>query len=133
MAVERVSKSFKDISSSFKVNPLTNDLISITNETAIARSIRNLVFTLRGERFFQNNLGCNVSQSLFEMISDSTTSSIRDEIEVTINNYEPRVKLTSVEVTPDPDNHSYMVKIYYNIVGIEALPQQLTFALQPTR
>jgi phage baseplate assembly protein W len=133
MAVERISKSFKDISSSFKVNPLMNDLIAITNETAIARSIRNLVFTLRGERFFQSNLGCNISQSLFEPILDSTTTSIRDDIENTIKNYEPRVNLNSVVVTPDSDNHSYDVKISYTIVGIEALPQQLSFALQPVR
>jgi phage baseplate assembly protein W len=133
MAIERVSKSFKDISGSFKVNPLTNDLVTITNETAIARSVRNLVSTIRGERFFQNNLGCNISQSLFESISDSTTSIIQSEIETTINNYEPRVSLNSVEVIPDYENHSYDVKISYNIFGIEALPQQLKFALQPIR
>jgi phage baseplate assembly protein W len=133
MAIERVSKSFKDISGSFKVNPLTNDLVTITNETAIARSVRNLVSTLRGERFFQNNLGCNISQSLFESISDSTTSIIQSEIETTINNYEPRVSLNSVEVIPDYENNSYDVKISYNIIGIEALPQQLKFALQPIR
>lgn len=133
MAIERVSKSFKDISGAFKANPLTNDLVVITNETAIARSVRNLVSTLRGERFFQNNLGCNVSRSLFESISDSTSSIIQSEIESTINNYEPRVSLNSVEVIPDEQNHSYSVKISYNIIGIEALPQQLTFALQPIR
>lgn len=133
MPVERVSKSFKDISSSFKVNPLTYDLISITNETAISRSIRNLVYTLQGERFFQSNLGCNVSKSLFESITDSTSSIIKSDIENTINNYEPRVSLTSVEVNPNYDEYSYDVVIRYNIIGIEALPQQLTFALQPTR
>jgi hypothetical protein len=43
MPSERVSKEFKDISLSFQVNPLNYDLIAIKNETAIARSIRNLV------------------------------------------------------------------------------------------
>jgi phage baseplate assembly protein W len=133
MPVERISQSFKDISASFKVNPLTNDLIAITNETAIARSVRNLIYTVRGERFFQSNLGCNVTQSLFENISDSTTALIKTEIETTINNYEPRVSLDTVDVTPDYDNYSYDVIIKYNIIGINALPQQLTFALQPTR
>lgn len=133
MAIERVTKSFKDISGAFKINPLTNDIVVITNETAIARSVRNLVSTIRGERFFQNNLGCNISQSLFESISDSTTSIIKSEIETTINNYEPRVSLNSVEVVPNEKNHSYDVKINYNIIGIEALPQQLTFALQQIR
>jgi phage baseplate assembly protein W len=133
MPVERISQSFKDISASFKVNPLTYDLVTISNETAISRSIRNLVFTLKGERFFQSNLGCNISRSLFETISDLTSSSLKTDIETTINNYEPRVSLVNVDVTPNYEEYSYNVTIRYNIVGIDASPQQLSFALQPTR
>lgn len=133
MPVERISRSFKDISSSFQVNPLTNDLLTIKNETAISRSIRNLVLTAPGERFFQNNLGCSATRSLFENLTESTAITIKDEIENTINNYEPRVKLISVEVNPKYDENAYDVVIRYNIIGIEALPQQLSFALQPTR
>ena len=133
MPVERVSQSFKDISSSFKVNPLSYDIIAIKNETAISRSVRNLVLTLQGERFFQSNLGCSVSRSLFENITDSTASSIQSEIENTLNNYEPRISLIAVEVNPNYDENAYNVVIRYNIIGIEAIPQQLTFALQPTR
>lgn len=133
MPVERISQSFKDISASFKVNPLTYDLVTISNETAISRSIRNLVFTLKGERFFQSNLGCNISRSLFETISDLTSSSLKTDIETTINNYEPRVSLVNVDVTPNYEEYSYNVTIRYNIVGIDASPQQISFALQPTR
>jgi hypothetical protein len=133
MPVERVSKSFKDISMSFQVNPLTYDLIALTNENAIARSLRNLVLTDRGERFFNNNLGSRVSSLLFESLDDITASSVRDEIENTINNYEPRVELISVDATPDYDNGELNITIKYYIVGIEAQPQQLSFALQPTR
>jgi phage baseplate assembly protein W len=133
MPVERVSQSFKDISASFKVNPLSYDIIAIKNETAISRSVRNLVLTLQGERFFQSNLGCSVSRSLFENITDSTASTIQSEIENTLNNYEPRISLIAVEVNPNYDENAYDVVIRYNIIGIEALPQQLTFALQPTR
>ena len=133
MPVERVSQSFKDISSSFKVNPLSYDIIAIKNETAISRSVRNLVLTLQGERFFQSNLGCSVSRSLFENITDSTASSIQSEIENTLNNYEPRISLIAVEVNPNYDENTYDVVIRYIIIGIEALPQQLSFALQPSR
>lgn len=133
MPVQRVSKSFKDISMSFQVNPLTYDLIALTNENAIARSLRNLVLTDRGERFFNNNLGSRVNSLLFESLDDITASSVRDEIENTINNYEPRVELISVDSTPDYDNGELNITIRYYIVGIEAQPQQLSFALQPTR
>jgi phage baseplate assembly protein W len=133
MAVERKSQSFKDISSSFKVSPLTFDLIVIKNETAISRSIRNLVYTLQGERFFQSNLGCSVSRILFENLTESTASNIQSEIDNTIRNYEPRVSLSSVDVNPNYDENAYDVVIRYDIIGIDAQPQQLTFALQPTR
>ena len=118
---------------SFEVNPINNDLIGVKNDTAISRSIRNLVLTVPGERFFNEDLGSKVSQVLFDNIDEISASVIRDEIEQTILRFEPRVKLTGVAVNPDFDQHSFDVTITYNIVGIEALPQQLNFALQPTR
>jgi len=133
MPLERVSQGFKDISMSFQVNPLTYDLIALTNENAIARSIRNLVITDKGERFFNNNLGSRVSSLLFESLDDITASSVKDEIENTINNYEPRVELISVTAIPDYDSNELGIIIKYFIVGIDAQPQQLSFALQPTR
>lgn len=133
MPLERVSKGFKDISMSFKVNPLTYDLIDIKNETAIARSIRNLVLTSNGERFFNQNLGSRVSRLLFENMDTITGSIIEDEIRTTINNYEPRVSLISVDAIPNYDENEFEVTIRYEIIGIDVLPQQLTFALLPTR
>jgi len=133
MPVERVSRGFKDLSMTFQVNPVSFDMIAIKNETAIARSIRNLVFTLPGERFFNQNLGSKVSQSLFENIDDINASILKDEIENTIKNYEPRVRLLDVIVNPEYDNNEFNVSINYIIIGIDALPQQLSFALQPAR
>ena len=133
MPVERVSKGFKDISASFQVNPLTYDLIAIKNETAIARSLRNLILTYQGERFFNPILGSKVSRLLFESVDEITASAIQEEITTTINNFEPRVNLLSVDVSPDYDNGEFNVTIRYEIVGIDVLPQQLSFALQPTR
>ncbi len=133
MPVERLSRSFKDISFAFQTNPLNDDLITIKNETAIARSVRNLVFTLPGERFFNQNLGSKISRALFENIDEISASIIQDEITNTINNYEPRVDLISVDVSPNFDNNEFNVTINYYIVGIDVLPQQLSFALQPTR
>jgi phage baseplate assembly protein W len=133
MPLERVSKGFKDLSMSFQANPINYDLIALKNESAIARSIRNLVLTYPGERFFNENLGSKVSRSLFENIDEISASVIKDEIENTINNYEPRVDLINVIVEPNYDNAEFNVTINYRIVGIDVLPQQLSFALQPTR
>ena len=133
MPVERISRGFKDISSSFKVNPLSEDLIAIKNETAIARSVRNLILTSPGERFFNPIFGSRVSKLLFESVDLITANAIEDEIRVTIENFEPRVELTSVDVKADLSGGEYNVAIRYNIIGIDALPQQLAFVLQPTR
>tara|TARA_B100000131_G_C17577890_1_gene393804 strand:- start:73 stop:474 length:402 start_codon:yes stop_codon:yes gene_type:complete len=133
MPVERISRGFKDVSMSFQVNPITSDIIGVKNDTAIARSIRNLVLTTPGERFFNPDLGSGVSKVLFETIDEISSSVIRDEIEETIIRFEPRVKLEDVRVKPNYDNHEFDVTVTYTIVGIDALPQQLTFALQPTR
>ena len=133
MPVERVSRGFKDISMSFEVNPINNDIIGVKNDTAIARSIRNLIFTVPGERFFNENLGSKVSQVLFDTVDEISASAIKDEIEDTIIKYEPRVKIKDIRVKPDFDNYTFDVTIVYDIVGIDALTQQLNFALQPTR
>ena len=133
MPVERVSRGFKDISMSFEVNPINADIIGVKNETAISRSIRNLVLTTPGERFFNEDLGSGVSEILFDVLDDISASVIRDEIETTIIRFEPRVKLQNVKVKGNFDNNQFDVTISYDIIGIEALPQQLNFALQPTR
>ena len=133
MPVQRISKSFKDVSASFKVNPLTNDLIAIKNETAIARSLRNLVLTVPGERFFNENLGSRVNNLLFENIDDVTALSIRSEIINVIENYEPRVKLIKVSVFPNIENYNIDVTITYEIIGVDLPVQELSFVLIPTR
>lgn len=133
MPAERISKSFKDISMSFKVNPINYDLIAIKNETAIARSIRNLILTSSGERFFQQSLGSGVQRLLFENIDEITSSVLEDSIREIIDNYEPRVKLNNVKVVPNYDSYEFDIVIEYEIIGIEVRQQQLSFALQSSR
>tara|TARA_B100001094_G_C18164804_1_gene791397 strand:- start:1767 stop:2168 length:402 start_codon:yes stop_codon:yes gene_type:complete len=131
--VERVSRSFKDLSMSFKANPLNDDLITLKNESAIARSIRNIVFTSPGEKFFNPDFGSNISKVLFENIDEISAIQIKEEIELSIKNFEPRVRLTEVEINPNYDNNQFDVTINYKITGIDVPPQQLEFVLLPTR
>jgi phage baseplate assembly protein W len=133
MPLERISQGFKDISMSFQVNPLNLDLIALKNENAIARSIRNIVFTLPGEKFFDSDFGSRISDSLFENIDEISASIIKNEIRNSITNYEPRVELIDVQTTPDYDNTTFDVLIQYRIIGADVLPQQLEFVLQSTR
>ena len=133
MPLERVSQGFKDVSMSFQTNPLNNDLIALKNATAISRSLRNIVLTVPGEKFFNERFGSRVSESLFENIDSITANIIEGEIKTSINNYEPRVRLIKVKAVADPDNNSFDVIIEYQIIGADVPPQSLQFVLQPTR
>ena len=133
MPQERASRKFKDLSMSFKTNPLNDDLIGLKNTSAIARSLKNIVFTQPGEKFFQPDFGSRVSESLFENVDEVSALSIRDEIRSSIINYEPRVKLNNVNVNLNPDENEINLSITYEIVGVDIPPQQLDFVLLPTR
>ena len=133
MPVQRLSKGFKDLSASFQTNPLSNDLIALKNESAIARSVRNLVLTAQGERPFQPVLGTGVSRLLFENMDKLTASAIRSELRTTIENNEPRVEINEIIVEPNPEGNAMDVTLQYFIIGIDVPEQELTFALEPTR
>ena len=133
MPLERVKQEFKDISMSFETNPLNDDLIALKDSSAIARSIRNIVFTQPGEKFFNPDFGSRITESLFENIDDASADAIRDEIRNSIRNFEPRVNLLNVFVRPNFDFNEMNVTIEYEIIGIDIPPQQLDFVLLPTR
>jgi len=131
--VQRLSRGFKDLSASFQTNPLSNDLIALKNESAIARSVRNLVLTIQGERPFQPVLGTGVNNLLFDNMDKLTASAIRSELRTTIENYEPRVEINEIIVEADFERNAFDVTLQYFIIGMDVPEQELTFALAPTR
>ena len=133
MPLQRVSQSFKDISMSFGKNPMTNDLIALKNANAIARSVRNIVLTIPGEKPFDPYFGSNVKNILFENLDNLSANLLIQEIRLSIENYESRVDLVAVEAMPDYDSNSYDVTIVYEIIGADIPPQQLQFALETAR
>ncbi len=133
MPIQRISQGFKDISMTFQTNPLTKDLIVLKNENAIARSVKNIVFTVPGEKPFNPEFGSRISESLFENIDDITASQIETELRDSINRFEPRVSITKLVVNANIDENGFDVTLIYDIIGAEVLPQQLEFVLLPTR
>ena len=130
---QRQSRRFKDISLSFKRHPVTNDILALTNEDAIKRSVRNLVETINEERFFNPLIGSQVKESLFELPDNSLKATLKTQIENSILNFEPRVNLTDVIVDHPNDTNDLQVIVSYDIIGQESTPQEITFILQPTR
>ena len=133
MPLERVSQGFKDVSMTFQKHPLTSDILALKNESAIARSVRNIVFTVPGEKFFDEDFGSRISQSLFENINDISANIIRNEIKSSLKLYEPRVNVREVQVEPNFDQNEFNVTIIYEIIGADVPAQELQFVLESTR
>ena len=133
MPAQSFSQGFKDISLSFKKHPVTNDVLVLKNEDAIKRSVQNLVRINFGEVFFNRLLGTKVTGSLFELANSDYVDPMKSEIQTTLKNFEPRVKLTDVGFITTPDENSLEVTIFYDIIGMSAPSQQVSFILEPTR
>ena len=129
----RISRAFKDISLSFNPHPVTNDITVIKNENAIKKSVRNLVQTIPGERFFNSILGTDIRSSLFDFVDFGTASVIEKQIQTTIENFEPRVENLNVEVFPRPDRNEFEVNVYFDIIGQQFPSQAFQYILEATR
>ena len=133
MAIQRISRAFKDISLSFIPHPVTNDLPVLKNESAIKRSVRNIVQTIPTEKFFNSLFGSDVYASLFEFVDFGTAATIQSQIEISLDNFEPRIENVEVEVNPQPDDNTFEVNVIYDIVGQEFPVQEYSFLLESTR
>ena len=134
MAIKRISRAFKDISLSFDApHPVTNDLPILKNERAIKRSVRNIVQTIPTEKFFNSLFGSDIQKSLFEFVDFGSAATIQSQIEVSLDNFEPRIENVVVRVNPQPDQNSFEVDVIYDIVGQEFPVQEYSFILESTR
>jgi len=97
------SRAFKDINLSFKRHPVTNDVLTVSNEDAIKRSVKNIIFTILGEKPFLPLFGSVINQSLFDLNTNLNEIRISDEIKQSLLNYEPRIDNTEVTVSVYPD------------------------------
>jgi len=129
----QISRGFKDISLAFRKHPVTNDLIILQNEDAIKVSVINLVRTRIGERFYNDLIGTQIEESLFEQQCPELAYTIQSRIENLLENFEPRIRLSEAAVVFPIDSNEMNVSIRYAIVGQQYPVQQVDFILQPTR
>ena len=127
------SRAFKDINLSFKRHPVTNDVVTIRNEDAIKRSVRNIIFTILGEKPFEPNFGSVINESLFDLNTNLSEIRISDEIRSSLLNYEPRISNLDVTVTVAPDTNEMNCTVQYDITGIPAPTQEVEVLLFPAR
>jgi hypothetical protein len=127
------SRAFKDINLSFKRHPVTNDVITIRDEDAIKRSVKNIIFTILGEKPFEPEFGSVVNDSLFELSTSLNEMRVADEIKQSLLNYEPRIDNIKIDVLIYPDSNDLNCTVQYDIVGIPAPTQTVDVLLFPAR
>ena len=127
------SRAFKDINLSFKRHPVTNDVVTIRNEDAIKRSVRNIIFTILGEKPFEPNFGSVINESLFDLNTNLNEIRVSDEIRSSLLNYEPRINNIDVTVTVAPDTNEMNCTVQYDITGIPTPTQEVDVLLFPAR
>ena len=127
------SRAFKDINLSFKRHPVTNDLVVIKNEDAIKQSVKNIIFTILGEKPFLPLFGSKMNSALFELDTNFNETKISDEISSVLLNNEPRISNILVSVSNPNDTHELNVTIQYDITGISAPSQAVDVVLFPAR
>ena len=127
------SRTFKDINLSFKRHPVTNDLVTISDEDAIKRSVRNIIFTILGEKPFQPRFGSVINDSLFELNTNLSAISVSDDIKASLDNHESRINNVDVAVSVFADTNEMNCTVQYDIVGIPAPTQTVDVLLLPAR
>ena len=127
------SRVFKDINLSFKRHPVTSDLVVLKNEDAIKRSVKNIVFTILGEKPYDPLFGSVINDSLFELNTGLSEIGLKDQIESSLKRYEPRIDDIVVTVTILPDSNELNCTVQYTIVGIPAPTQTVDVILFPAR
>ena len=127
------SRAFKDINLSFKRHPVTNDVVVIRDEDAIKRSVKNIIFTILGEKPFEPNFGSVINESLFDLSTNLSEIRVQDEIRTSLLNYEPRISNISVTVLVAPDTNEMNCTVQYEIVGLPTPPQEVDVLLFPAR
>ena len=127
------SRAFKDINLSFKRHPVTNDLVVIKNEDAIKQSVKNIIFTILGEKPFLPLFGSKMNSALFELDTNFNETKISDEISSVLLNNEPRISNILVSVSNPSDSHELNATIQYDITGISAPSQAVDVVLFPAR
>jgi len=127
------SRAFKDINLSFKRHPVTNDVVTIRDEDAIKRSVKNIIFTIIGEKPFEPLFGSIINEALFDLTTVYDEILIQDEIKSSILKFEPRITNLVVTTSVYPDSNELNCTVQYDIVGLPAPTQEVDVLLFPAR
>ena len=123
---------YSDFDLSFIKHPNTKDVTILKDIDAVKQSVKNLVLTGKGERPFQPRLGSDIRKLLFEPVDEFTALDIEEQVRVTIDNFEPRIKINNLDVISEPDNNRFKLSLEFQMITSLA-SGDLTFYLERIR
>lgn len=126
-------QTFKDLNVTFKPHPITGDLITSKDEAAVKQAIVNLLLTNKGERLFNSQIGSDIYRLLFEPLDYGVAALVQSEIKTVLTEYEPRIRIISLEVIPNFDSNGFDVEMEFEIIGRDDIPLNVEFFLERTR
>jgi phage baseplate assembly protein W len=132
MIVKQIKTKFTDLDLNFTRHPAPKDVSKISDARSIGRAIRYLVFTKKYESPFHPEIYCQVYDMLFEPMSPEVTVSIQKSIEYCISNFEPRVRITTLQVAPNEQQNAFGVYMEFEIIN-RTEPITIRFMLQRIR
>lgn len=130
--ITEIKKTFLDLDLNFQAHPIRKDINKFKSEYAIINSVKNLILTNHYERPFQPNIGSNIRRLLFENIDSVIAARIEREIEETVNNFEPRARISKIIAVPAPDENKYKVEVQFFVIN-NANPITINFLLERIR
>ena len=126
------TRNFKDLDLNFAIHPIRKDINVHKAEFAIINSVKNLILTNHFERPFQPEVGSNIRRLLFENVDVILAAQLEREIEETVNNFEPRVQISSIIASPAPDENGYKVIMEFFVIN-NPDPIKINFFLERIR
>lgn len=108
-------KPWRDLDLSLKIHPIRKDIIPLKDDAAIKNAVKNLLISNFYERPFQEDLGANLRGLLFEPAGFITEIQLRDNIRNVLNKYEPRVRVTNIDITDLSQQNSYRITVNFLI------------------
>ena len=87
-----------------------------SDETDVHSSLEILLSTRLRERVMQPDYGCNLDEMVFEPMTTTFKTYIKDLVKNAIVNYEPRIDLLSIDIDDSGDTEGvYILNLSYQI------------------
>lgn len=97
-------------------NNITNEVNMLSDVEDIESSLQILLSTRQGERVMQHRYGCNLDEMIFEPLTTTFKTYIKDMIQTAILYYEPRIEVKRLELDDSREFEGIiLVKIEYMI------------------